>query len=253
MDEPWYRRYFWLLVFGGIILVIAIICFVIVCCCIKQISRSLTLRRTLKQEKKEKRDQTVAVITANRLYQPTAPPTIMLPGTPAHQYDTNAKVDITNQVMYSTVKKEPVHRQQQGINSAYNGPNYKAELQLPSMNDRFSYTSYDSVGHITDIDYVNTDNTNAKVDVSHQVMYSTVKKEPVHRQQQGINSAYNGPNYKAELQLPSMNDRFSYTSYDSVGYITDIDYVNTDNRAKDLEYIDVLAEDDNDYDDVDII
>lgn len=159
MEQPWYRQYFWLLVFGGIILITAIISFLMVCFCKTQFSRSLTIRfqRTAKQEKNQTRDQNVAVITDNGFYQSRALPAIILPEVPDHHYDTIVEGVITSQEMYATAKKEPVTFQQQGTFSEYNGRKYDVDFHV-HKDDRYSYASYDSVGHITDIDYINTEN-----------------------------------------------------------------------------------------------
>ncbi|KAM3933109.1 SLP adapter and CSK-interacting membrane protein [Leptodactylus fuscus] len=161
MDQPWYRQYFWLLVFGGLILVIAVISFAMVCFCRTQLSRCRTLkiRKSEKQKKKQADDQTVAVISVNSFHQPTAPPPIILPRTPDHQYDPNAGIS-TSPVMYAIVKKEKVTLQQQGIHPEYHGQKYDVNLHVPNKNDRYSNASYDSVGHITEIDYINTDAKN---------------------------------------------------------------------------------------------
>ncbi|XP_073526633.1 uncharacterized protein [Phyllobates terribilis] len=234
----WYRQYFWLLVFGGIILVIAIISFVMVCLCRTQLSRSITLRlqRTAKQEKKQTHIENVSVIADNNFYQSTAQPTIKLPETPGLQYGTITDKVIANQQMYSTVNKEPVTLQKQKIHSEYNVRKYDVDLHVHNGNNRFSSASYDSVGPITD--------TIRKKVVTNQQMYATVNKETVTFQKQGIHSEYNIHKYDVDFHVTNKNERYSSASYDSVGHITVCN--------KDMEYIEVLSEND-DYDDVEII
>ncbi|XP_077155764.1 uncharacterized protein LOC143818300 isoform X1 [Ranitomeya variabilis] len=235
----WYRQYFWLLVFGGIILVIAIISFVMVCLCRTQLSRRITLRlqRTAKQEKKQTHAQNVSVIADNGFYQSTAQPTIKYPETLGLQYGTITEKLVANQQMYSTVNKEQrVTLQKQEIHFEYNARQYDVDLHVHNGNDRFSSASYDSVGPITD--------TIREKVITNQQMYSTVNKEKVTLQKQGMNSEYNIHKYDVDFHVTNKNIRFSSASYDSVGHITVCN--------KDLEYIEVLSENE-DYDDVEII
>ncbi|XP_077155766.1 uncharacterized protein LOC143818300 isoform X2 [Ranitomeya variabilis] len=115
--------------------------------------------------------------------------------------------------------------------------------------------------------------------VANQQMYSTVNKEQrVTLQKQEIHFEYNARQYDVDLHVHNGNDRFSSASYDSVGPITDSEYnihkydvdfhvTNKNIRFssasydsvghitvcnKDLEYIEVLSENE-DYDDVEII
>ncbi|KAM4700767.1 uncharacterized protein O3C94_001856 isoform 1-T1 [Discoglossus pictus] len=44
MDQPWYREYFWLLVFGGIILFTGIISIIMICVCKRQYSTQIALK-----------------------------------------------------------------------------------------------------------------------------------------------------------------------------------------------------------------
>ncbi|XP_073446699.1 SLP adapter and CSK-interacting membrane protein [Dendrobates tinctorius] len=80
--------------------------------------------------------------------------------------------------------------------------------------------------------------------ITNQQMYATVNKEPVTLQKQGMHSEYNIHKYDADFHKTNKNDRYSSASYDSVGHITVCN--------KDLEYIEVLSENE-DYDDVEII
>ncbi|KAG8587329.1 hypothetical protein GDO81_005637 [Engystomops pustulosus] len=146
MELPWYRQYFWLLVFGAIILVIAIISFVMLCFCKKLFSRSLTLhiRRSFKQEKKMTQVQNVQ---SGSFTQSIPQRTYTLPEIPTHDYET-IEDHVTHPNVYSKVKKEPVIVQQHLIKSAYNSHKHDVHLQVPSTSDRYSNASYDSVGHI---------------------------------------------------------------------------------------------------------
>ncbi|KAM4044318.1 uncharacterized protein ACNLHF_008309 [Anomaloglossus baeobatrachus] len=234
----WYRQYFWLLVFGGIILVIAIISFIMACFCRTQLSRRMTsrLQRSLKKGKKQTQVQNVAVVSDNSLYRSTARPTLILPETSNLHHDTITEKVIASQQMYATVNKEVASPQKQGIHSAYNAHKYDLNLHVHNRNDRFSSASYDSVEH-------NTDTITAKV-ITNQQMYATVNKEPVILLKQGIHSEYNTHKYDADFNVINKNGRYSSASYDSVGNITVC--------HKDLEYIEVLSENE-DYDDVEII
>ncbi|KAE8625238.1 hypothetical protein XENTR_v10006204 [Xenopus tropicalis] len=71
MDTPWYRQYFWLLVFAGIVLFTAIISLIMVCLCRTQFSKGLSAR-IQKSFRQKSRNQTQRqanqVIMDNSIY-----------------------------------------------------------------------------------------------------------------------------------------------------------------------------------------
>ncbi|OCT95173.1 hypothetical protein XELAEV_18012857mg [Xenopus laevis] len=59
MDTPWYRQYFWLLIFAGIIFFTAIISLIMICLCRTQFSKRLSLRiqKSFRQNSRNQRQE----------------------------------------------------------------------------------------------------------------------------------------------------------------------------------------------------
>ncbi|XP_063813221.1 uncharacterized protein LOC135050869 [Pseudophryne corroboree] len=226
MDQPWYRQYFWLLVFGGIILFAGIISLVMVCVCRTQFSKRLTIRiqKSWKQKKKRRQERKNTVIAES--YRPTAPPTVLLPEARPNLFDTNSEkssLDLRhfmyatalkrpapsqqlnpipenttsdlNHVTYATPWNRPARFQQLGLNPEYGSKKFNINVNESGINDRYSNASYDSVGQITDI---------------YRIQAATEDPE------------YGGKKFNINVNESGINDRYSNASYDSVGQIANI-------------------------------
>ncbi|XP_075053829.1 SLP adapter and CSK-interacting membrane protein [Mixophyes fleayi] len=234
MDQPWYRQYFWLLVFGGIVIFAGIISLVMVCICRTQFSRRLTVRiqKSLKVKARHKQAQNSEVITNS--YRSTVPPTTIIPDAGHHLYDTipgNSTPDLCR-IMYATAQKRPPPSQQLGLNSipenSASGPchiTYATANKKPAPFQQFGLNSIPE---------------NSTQDLR-RVMYATAQKRPAPSQQLGLTSKNDGKKYNLELNKSSINDRYSNASYDSVGHTTNIDYINEGEKYKDVHNNNVSA------------
>ncbi|XP_068121432.1 uncharacterized protein [Hyperolius riggenbachi] len=206
MEQPWYRQYFWLLVFGGIILFTGIITLVMICVCRAQFSKRVTVK--IQQSFRKKKRQTSTIITDNSIYRSTAPHIVVSLEKSDHKPD----------------------------------PGYCDKRDY--INDRYSCASYDSVGHIED-----THNRNAVITAISQ---RPIQKLPYNK---SAAAAQMVPSQSLTLGVypeycdkrDYINDRYSSASYDSVEHTVITD------SLRDREYVEVIEEDYEDYDDVEII
>ncbi|XP_040192616.1 uncharacterized protein LOC120926585 isoform X5 [Rana temporaria] len=73
---PWYRQYFWLLLFGGIIILVAIISFAVICACTTRLSKSVfRIQKSLKRKKGD----TSTIVTENSINYSSGQSKVKLP------------------------------------------------------------------------------------------------------------------------------------------------------------------------------
>ncbi|XP_072271564.1 SLP adapter and CSK-interacting membrane protein isoform X2 [Pyxicephalus adspersus] len=242
MDIPWYRQYFWLLVFGGIILLTVIISIIMICVCRTQISKSVT-NRIQKSFKLKKRTKSTI---DNSLYHLSGPSEVKLPNW--------TEKDFAMPPMYATVQTVPTQSPPQVLYPKNYAKKENTDLYIPNLNDRFSYASYDSVGSVSEVSYTNAATAAiSKNSVLQPAMYSVVQKMP---KQSHLQGSYLIPDYYAKKKntdsdITNTNDRFSYASYDSVSSVYEDNYTNAALAGVSREYVQVIP--DSDYDDVEII
>ncbi|XP_072271572.1 SLP adapter and CSK-interacting membrane protein isoform X3 [Pyxicephalus adspersus] len=240
MDIPWYRQYFWLLVFGGIILLTVIISIIMICVCRTQISKSVT-NRIQKSFKLKKRTKSTI---DNSLYHLSGPSEVKLPNW--------TEKDFAMPPMYATVQTVPTQSPPQVLYPKNYAKKENTDLYIPNLNDRFSYASYDSVGSVSEVSYTNAATAAiSKNSVLQPAMYSVVQKMPKQSHLQGSYHEYYAKKQNTTSIIPNLNDRYSFASYDSVSSVSEVNYTKTHMIGVSREYVQVIP--DSDYDDVEII
>ncbi|KAM5180663.1 uncharacterized protein ACMZJ9_001177 [Mantella aurantiaca] len=220
---PWYRQYFWLLLFGGIILFTAIISFSMICVCRTQLSKNVTTR--IQKSFKLKKRHKSTVVKNNSIYHSSGPSKVKLPNQMEKDFAISENpISVLPLKKYAMVQMSPRLPPRDLYPENY-AKKENIHLDIPNPDDRYSYASYDSVGSISEINYTDA---------------AATAKPEYYARKNNIN-----------LDIPNLNDRYSYASYDSVGGISEVNYSNAD--ASDREYLEVVPDlEDTDYDDVEI-
>ncbi|XP_077338526.1 uncharacterized protein LOC143983109 isoform X2 [Lithobates pipiens] len=100
---PWYRQYFWLLLFGGIILLVAIISFAVICACRTRLSKSVV--RIQKSLKRKKRD-TSTMVTEKNINYSSGPSTVKLPNRTERDFAVSEiPITVVPPKMYAMIQK----------------------------------------------------------------------------------------------------------------------------------------------------
>ncbi|KAM4700768.1 uncharacterized protein O3C94_001856 isoform 2-T2 [Discoglossus pictus] len=269
MDQPWYREYFWLLVFGGIILFTGIISIIMICVCKRQYSTQIAL----KIQKSFRKKRNPAAIQGNLFTLQTdiygSSPQIL-----EHQ-----QTEVASHISHFTISQNSLHKKPlYGIPENSPSPLFHTEIVHSGIGHRPVHSrGFDSKAQTTLAPLPHSDIAHSEIGQNLEWnIYAKVQKSPVPLRHEKIlhtgigQKLVESRNLYAATQknLPSLqhadiyyesdSDSNTFDDYEEArfsdnGYIDVISEEHNTN-SKHPEYIDVLPDDENDdsYDDVEI-